>query len=172
MSPTPRDEHSSPIKRAFSKFLERGDVSQDAGRRQETANPAAPRTAATPSARPAGAANRGPTAARGASAPATTQASGQATGAGPRAGNAPGLRPQATEAKRSTTPTAAGPAPAASPRTYTVQKGDSLSKIAQQVYGRADAWPRIFDANRDRIHDPDLIHPGQELVLPDAPKLH
>lgn len=51
-------------------------------------------------------------------------------------------------------------------RTYTVQKGDSLSKIAQQQYGDASQWRRIYDANRDQIKDPDLIHPGWTLFIP------
>lgn len=53
-----------------------------------------------------------------------------------------------------------------SSRTYVVKSGDSLSKIAKQVYGNTDDWRRIFDANRDIIQDPDLIHPGQTLRLP------
>jgi nucleoid-associated protein YgaU len=57
-------------------------------------------------------------------------------------------------------------APAAAPRTYTVQKGDSLSKIAKQFYGSTAAWRRIFDANRDRIKDPDVIQPGWTLSIP------
>ena len=44
--------------------------------------------------------------------------------------------------------------------------GDSLSKIAKREYGDANAWQRIYDANRDIIKDPDLIHPGQHLVIP------
>lgn len=51
-------------------------------------------------------------------------------------------------------------------RTYTVVKGDSLSKIAKREYGKASEWRRIFDANRDQITDPDLIHPGQVLRIP------
>jgi nucleoid-associated protein YgaU len=51
-------------------------------------------------------------------------------------------------------------------RTYTVVSGDSLSKIAQRVYGDAQQWRKIYDANRDIINDPDLIHPGQTLRLP------
>jgi nucleoid-associated protein YgaU len=50
--------------------------------------------------------------------------------------------------------------------TYTVKKGDSLSKIAREVYGDADEWQRIFDANRDQIEDPDMIEPGQKLEIP------
>ena len=51
-------------------------------------------------------------------------------------------------------------------RTYTVVKGDSLSKIAKREYGKANEWKRIFEANRDQIKDPDLIHPGQVLRIP------
>lgn len=50
--------------------------------------------------------------------------------------------------------------------TYTVQKGDTLSAIAQQHYGKASRWHAIFEANRDQLEDPDLIHPGQVLKLP------
>ena len=49
---------------------------------------------------------------------------------------------------------------------HTVVAGDSLSKIAKREYGDANAWQRIFEANRDIIKDPDLIHPGQHLVIP------
>jgi nucleoid-associated protein YgaU len=49
---------------------------------------------------------------------------------------------------------------------YTVKAGDSLSKIAQQFYGKASEYPRIFEANRDQLSDPDKIRPGQELVIP------
>jgi len=51
-------------------------------------------------------------------------------------------------------------------RTYTVVSGDSLSKIAQRFYGNANDWRRIYEANRDTIQNPDLIHPGQTLRLP------
>jgi nucleoid-associated protein YgaU len=47
-----------------------------------------------------------------------------------------------------------------------VQKGDSLSKIAKQFYGNAGEWRKIFEANRDRIKDPDLIQPGWHLTIP------
>lgn len=56
--------------------------------------------------------------------------------------------------------------PAATTQTYVVEKGDTLSAIAQRVYGQASAWKRIFDANRDLLDDPDLIKPGQTLKLP------
>ena len=57
-------------------------------------------------------------------------------------------------------------APADHGQSYTVQSGDSLSKIAKRVYGDANKWHTIFDANRDKITNPDLIHPGQVLTLP------
>lgn len=53
-------------------------------------------------------------------------------------------------------------------RTYTVQGGDSLSKIAKSQYGDASQWKRIYEANRDKIKNPDLIRPGQELTIPGA----
>ena len=56
----------------------------------------------------------------------------------------------------------------AAPRTYEVVKGDSLSKIAKRVYGDAQQWRKIYEANRDLIENPDLIHPGQVLKLPGA----
>ena len=57
-------------------------------------------------------------------------------------------------------------APADKPQSYTVQSGDSLSKIAKHVYGDANKWRAIYDANRDKIKNPDLIQPGQVLTLP------
>jgi nucleoid-associated protein YgaU len=51
-------------------------------------------------------------------------------------------------------------------RTYTVVSGDNLTAIARQFYGDGNQWHRIYDANRDKISDPNLIHPGQELVIP------
>lgn len=51
-------------------------------------------------------------------------------------------------------------------QTYTVQKGDTLSHIAQQFYGKAGAWNQIFEANRDQLDNPDLIQPGQVLKIP------
>jgi len=51
-------------------------------------------------------------------------------------------------------------------RTYTVKSGDSLSKISKEVYGNAGDYMKIFEANRDKLSDPDKIQPGQELVIP------
>jgi len=49
---------------------------------------------------------------------------------------------------------------------YTVQKGDTLSKIAQQHYGSAAKYMAIFEANRPMLEDPDRIYPGQVLRIP------
>jgi nucleoid-associated protein YgaU len=51
-------------------------------------------------------------------------------------------------------------------RVYIVQPGDNLSKIAQEVYGNANRWREIFEANKDQIKDPSLIRPGQKLKIP------
>ena len=51
--------------------------------------------------------------------------------------------------------------------TYVVAKGDSLSKIAQRAYGDGKKWPKIYEANKDVIKDPDLIYPGQSLRIPE-----
>jgi nucleoid-associated protein YgaU len=49
---------------------------------------------------------------------------------------------------------------------YTVEPGDTLSRIAQQLYGEGSLSTRLFDANRDEISDPNLIFPGQVLRIP------
>lgn len=51
---------------------------------------------------------------------------------------------------------------------YEVQGGDSLSKIAKAYYGDPMEYQRIFKANTDKLDNPDLIHPGQELKIPFA----
>jgi nucleoid-associated protein YgaU len=49
---------------------------------------------------------------------------------------------------------------------HTVKSGDSLSKIAKHYYGDANKYMAIFNANKNILKDPNLIHPGQELVIP------
>ena len=148
MSRTPDNDRSNPISRAFSKILERGDVRKtgvDARKAQQNA----PASTAPAQPRPTPA-------------------------AGPLAGSAPlpgAQAPQSTQPASTPSPAPAAPV-AATPRTVTVAKGDSLSKIAQREYGRADEWKRIFEANRDKISNPDLIQPGQVLTLPPPRSLH
>ena len=71
----------------------------------------------------------------------------------------PSLAPQKAQA-------AAATASGGSGRTYKVQAGDTLSKIAKQFYGNANDYNRIFEANRDKLTNPDQIQVGQELVIP------
>jgi len=50
--------------------------------------------------------------------------------------------------------------------TYTVVRGDTLSGIAKRLYGKAGRWPEIHKANQDKIKNPNLIYPGQVLIIP------
>lgn len=52
------------------------------------------------------------------------------------------------------------------PQSYTVQKGDCLWSIAKRFYGSGSAYTKIYDANRGQIKNPNLIYPGQVLVIP------
>lgn len=51
-------------------------------------------------------------------------------------------------------------------QTYTVRPGDSLSKISKELYGNANDYMKIFEANRDILKDPNKIQPGQTLKIP------
>ena len=53
------------------------------------------------------------------------------------------------------------------PKVHEVQSGDTLSAIAKEHYGDANAYQRIFEANRPMLKDPDDIYPGQVLVIPE-----
>jgi nucleoid-associated protein YgaU len=52
-------------------------------------------------------------------------------------------------------------------RTYKVKSGDTLSKISQQFYGNSNQYMKIFEANRDKLSNPNEIQTGQELVIPE-----
>lgn len=163
MNRTQDNEPSNPISRAFSRFFERGKVGRkdDAPTRTSTASTRAATPTATPAMRQA---------TRVAS-PATPQRPATASGSPGFAGTtaSPSAQRPATATPVAATPTAT---PTATLRTHTVRSGDTLSGIAQEVYGRADRWQLIFQANRDKIDDPDRIFPGQVLVIPDAPSVH
>ncbi|MCG6871760.1 MAG: peptidoglycan-binding protein LysM [Gammaproteobacteria bacterium] len=49
---------------------------------------------------------------------------------------------------------------------YVIVRGDTLSGIAKRFYGKASLYPKIFEANREVIKDPDLIYPGQKIRIP------
>jgi len=63
---------------------------------------------------------------------------------------------------------APAPMPVAAPesKTYTVQPGDTLSKIAKEFLGNANAYMKIFDVNKDQLSDPNKIRVGQVLKIP------
>jgi nucleoid-associated protein YgaU len=52
--------------------------------------------------------------------------------------------------------------------TYTVQPGDTLSGISKRFYGNAGQYMKIFEANKDKLKNPDEIKPGQQLLIPAA----
>ena len=58
--------------------------------------------------------------------------------------------------------------PADESRYYTVVKGDTLSAIAKKEYGNANAYMKIFEANKPMLSNPDKIYPGQLLRIPAA----
>ena len=84
---------------------------------------------------------------------------------------ADGLVPEARAASQ---PAVATAAPAAVPEPepaveyYEIQRGDTLSAIAKRYYGKAGAYMKIFEANREVIKDPDKIFPGQKIRIPKA----
>ena len=59
---------------------------------------------------------------------------------------------------------------ASASETYTVKPGDTLSKIAREHLGNANAYMQIFEANKDQLKDPDKIQPGQVLRIPHTTK--
>jgi nucleoid-associated protein YgaU len=71
--------------------------------------------------------------------------------------------PSAGAAASESAPAAKAPAAA---KTYTVKPGDTLSRIAQEHLGSANAYMKIFELNKDQLTDPDKIKPGQVLRLP------
>lgn len=59
-----------------------------------------------------------------------------------------------------------GKAPETSSKVYSVKKGDNLSSIAKSKYGKESQWTKIYDANKDKVKNPNLIYPGQKLIIP------
>ena len=57
--------------------------------------------------------------------------------------------------------------PEPEPRFYTIKSGDSLSKIAKEIYGDYKKWEDLFAANKEVIENPDLIYPGQTIRIPE-----
>ena len=79
--------------------------------------------------------------------------------------NDDGIKVSGAQTAGATTTTAA---PAKRSTYYTIQSGDTLSKIAQETYGDSSQYDKIFEANREVIGDPDKIYPGQQIRIPAA----
>lgn len=77
---------------------------------------------------------------------------------------APAVGPLTGGAKPHPAPPPATKKPA--PRRYKVVRGDCLWSIARRYYGRGALWPRLYDANRKLIRNPNLIYAGQVFVIP------
>jgi nucleoid-associated protein YgaU len=58
------------------------------------------------------------------------------------------------------------PEPTGKVEYYVIKSGDTLSGIAARYYGKGSLYPRIFEANREVIKNPDLIYPGQKIRIP------
>jgi nucleoid-associated protein YgaU len=61
-------------------------------------------------------------------------------------------------------------APAAEPRSHTVQEGETLFGLAQRYYGDAAKYSAIYQVNRNRLGSPDQLPPGTVLVIPELPE--
>ncbi|HJU09280.1 MAG TPA: peptidoglycan-binding protein LysM [Candidatus Binataceae bacterium] len=85
-------------------------------------------------------------------------------------GNTPGVGQVDDQLTINASPAAGSEAPAKSTEPaatlYTVRKGDTLSAIAKTYYKDASKYPRIFEANRPMLGDPNKIYPGQVLRIP------
>lgn len=91
----------------------------------------------------------------------------QTSVAPPPAPEAPVVAAPEPEVSSAPSPEPATEAPPTAAKTYTVQPGDSLWKIAEAHYGNGSKYMKIFEANQPLLEDPDKIFPGQELVIPD-----
>lgn len=74
--------------------------------------------------------------------------------------------PQSVGGAEMTKPAAGGPAPEPEVEFYVIQAGDTLSKLAKRYYGDPMKYPKIFEANREIIEDPDKIFVGQKIRIP------
>ena len=82
------------------------------------------------------------------------------------AGNAGGATNEGAAAGGATNEGAAAGGANKESRTYVVQSGDTLGKIAKQYYDDANRYMDIFNANTDKLSDPNKIQVGQELIIP------
>ncbi len=98
--------------------------------------------------------------------PLESKSEGPAAGSRPSAPETRAEPAPAPEPQRPAAPEPADEAASDRGKTYTVQPGDTLWKIAETHYGSGAKYTEIFDANRDLLDDPNKIYPGQELKIP------
>lgn len=88
----------------------------------------------------------------------------------PTANSATIVRPPLASLPPAQAPSPApSPSPTAEGRTYTVREGDSLSSIAERLYGNSAEWRPIYEANRDRLVSPEALQVGMTLRIPPLP---
>lgn len=74
--------------------------------------------------------------------------------------------PRRTKSAPKSTKPRAGSTYSGKGKTYTVQRGDTLQKISQKIYGTTKKWQRIFEANRGKLKKPDMVVVGTVLAIP------
>lgn len=80
----------------------------------------------------------------------------------------PPAPPESATAGRPSAGTPASGAPGPAAEEHVVQPGETLSAVAKLTLGKASAWRRLYEANRDRIDNPDRLKPGTRLRIPPA----
>ena len=80
------------------------------------------------------------------------------------------ILPPKEEASAQATPTTTTPPTTTPALTYTVGAGDSLTSIARNVLGDGSRWREIYELNRDKLNDPDVLHEGVVLRMPEKKK--
>ena len=68
--------------------------------------------------------------------------------------------------KASATPAKSTQAASSTGQAYTIKAGDTLSRLSEHFYNSADKWPKIYEANRDTVKNPNYIYIGQKLIIP------
>ena len=84
---------------------------------------------------------------------------------------APSVRLPSTPSRVQTSPAMqdspkSAPMPAGGPTDYKVEKDDTLQKISKKFYNTYNQWPRIYEANKEKIPNPDFLQPGITLQIP------
>ncbi len=82
------------------------------------------------------------------------------------AGNVKGVNRVNSDGISVPPPPPEAPEPEPEAEYYEIQSGDTLGAIAKRFYGKASAYMKIYEANKDIIENPDRIYPGQKIIIP------